>query len=195
MTQIRQMSQKFEWIWLPRLTMEGKMKRMTIGDIIEVNDKVQTGYSYELVAPVGSYFDSDFKPFYSPHQMLKMGVFEGRYCNDCTSEYPPEWFWEAKISQTPDIRLNYFGIKSRQPLSVWRKNGWIYGPDPRGWFQWYCRYYLGRRIIGIDHIQTKRWKAFARHAGQVRANCQPGDIFCRRRQRQALLQWSHDPLI
>jgi hypothetical protein len=127
--------------------------------------------------------------------MLEMGVFEGRYCNDCTNEFLPEWFREAKISQTFDVALNYFRIKSRQPLSGWRKNWWIYGPDPRGWFQWYCRHYLGRRLPEIDQIQIKRWKAFARHAGQTRTNCDPSGIFCRRRQRQALLQWSYDPLI
>ena len=168
---------------------------MAVGDIIEVNDKMQTGYSYILVAPVGECKDADFMPFFSPKQMLEMGVFEGKYCNDCTSEYPHEWFKNARISETPDPALNYFGIKSRQPLNVWRQKGWIYEPDPRGWFQWYCRYYLGRRLLEVDSIQIKRWKAFARHAGQVRANCDTGDIFCRPRQRQALLQWSYDPLI
>lgn len=156
---------------------------------------MQTDYSYELVSPIGQEFNEGFKPFYTPQEMLEMGVFEGKYCNDCRDEFPPEWFENARISETPDITMNYFGIKSRQPLGVWRQKGWIYGPDPRGWFQWYCRYYLGRRLFEIDNIQVKRWKAFARHAGQIRSNCEPGDIFCRRRQRQALLQWSYDPLI
>jgi len=124
-----------------------------------------------------------------------MGVFEGRYLNDCTDEFPNKWFENAKLSQRADPSLNYFGIKSRQPLGVWREKGWIYGPDPRGWFQWYCRYYMGRRLDQVDHIQIKRWKGFARHAGQIRANCYPGDIFCRPRQRQALLQWAYDPFI
>ncbi len=168
---------------------------MAIGDIIEVNDKMQSGYCYELVAPVGDEFAKDFLPFYSPRQMLEMGVFEGKYCNDCTIEFPQVWFPNAKVSVAPDPALNFFGIKSRQPLSVWRQKGWIYGPDPRGWFQWYCRYYLGRRLPEVDQIQIKRWRAFARHAGQIRANCDPGDVFCRRRQRQALLQWSYYPLI
>ncbi len=162
---------------------------------IVVNDRFQSDYRYRLSAPEGADFDDAFTPHLSPKEMLEMGVFEGRYINDCQGEFPADWYANAKISDRPDEALNYFGIKSRQPLSVWREKGWIYGPDPRGWFQWYCRYYLGRRLSDVDPIQIKRWKGFARHAGQVRANCYPGDIFCRPRQRQALLQWAHDPLI
>jgi hypothetical protein len=162
---------------------------------IDVSDKMQTNYSYELTAPTGESFAPDFRPHFTPEEMLKIGVFEGKYLSDCTNEFPESWFTDAKISDQPDVSLNYFAIKSRQPLGVWREKGWIYGPDPRGWFQWYCRYYLGRRLTEIDRIQIGRWKAFARHAGQVRANCYPGDVFCRPRQRQALLQWSYDPYI
>jgi hypothetical protein len=168
---------------------------MRVGDIIEVSDKMQSGYRYELVAPVGKEFPNIFRPYFSPQKMLEMGVFEGKYCNDCIGELPEEWFRKAKLSVKPDPEQNYFGLKSRQSLPVWRQKGWIYGPDPRGWFQWFCRFYLGRRLPDVDSIQIKRWKAFARHAGQIRANCEPGDIFCRRRQRQALLQWSYNPLI
>ncbi len=156
---------------------------------------MQSGYAYELVCPPGRQFASEFRPHYTPKQMLALGVFEGKYCNDCIDELPKSWFENAKISDAPNIDLNYFGVKSRQPLSVWRQKGWIYGPDPRGWFQWYCRYFLGRRLPDIDTKQIKRWKAFSRHAGQIRANCEAGDIFCRPRQRQGLLQWSHDPFI
>lgn len=162
---------------------------------VTVNDTMQQGYQYELVAPAGRQFAPDFKPFFTPRQMLEHGVFEGKYCNDCRDEYPVSWFKEARLSDVADPDMNYFGVKSRQPLSVWREKGWLYGPDPRGWFQWYCRYYLGRRLPDIDAIQIKRWRGFARHAGQIRANCMPGDIFCRPRQRQALLQWSYDPFI
>lgn len=168
---------------------------MPIGQVITVNDKIQTNYSYPLVAAVGSGFPDEFSPFHSPQEMLEMGIFEGKYCTDCKDEFPDDWFRGAKLSSSPDPSLNYFGLKSRQPLSEWKRKGWILGPDPRGWFQWYCRFYLGRRIPEIDQLQIKRWRSFARHAGQVRANCEPGDIFCRRRQRQALLQWSYDPFI
>ncbi|PIE13273.1 MAG: hypothetical protein CSA70_06315 [Rhodobacterales bacterium] len=155
---------------------------------------MQTGYDYVLEAPMGD-MGAGFSPHHSPAEMLAMGVFEGKYLNDCTSEFPQDWFDRAKLSQTPDPKVNFFGVKSRQPLSVWRQKGWIYGPDPRGWFQWYCRYFMGRRLPVIDEIQIKRWRAFARHAAQVRANCDPGDVFCRPRQRQGLLQWAYDPLI
>lgn len=162
---------------------------------IIVNDTFQTDYSYKLEALEGEQFDTEFRPHFTPKQMLEHGVFEGKYINDCTGEFPEDWFENAKLSDTPSAELNYFGIKSRQPLSVWKEKGWIYGPDPRGWFQWYCRYYLGRRIDTVDRIQIKRWKGFARHAGQIKANCHPHDIFCRPKQRQALLQWSYDPFI
>lgn len=168
---------------------------MTSRRTIHVNDTMQSDYSYNLVAPEGEDFDPDFKPDLSPKEMLAMGVFEGKYCNDCKGEFPADWFKDAKLSDKADPDLNYFGVKSRQPLSVWREKGWIYGPDPRGWFQWYCRYYMGRRLPDIDAIQIKRWRSFARHAGQIRANCDPGDIHCRPRQRQALLQWAYDPFI
>ncbi|UWQ10544.1 hypothetical protein K3X41_11645 [Aliiroseovarius crassostreae] len=166
-----------------------------VGDEIHVNDKMQSGYSYRLEAPVGAEFASGFTPHHSPAEMLAMGVFEGKYLNDCRDEFPQTWFDGAKLSDRPDETVNFFGVKSRQPLSVWREKGWIFGPDPRGWFQWYCRYYMGRRLPDTDAAQIKRWRAFARHAGQIRANCDPGDVFCRPRQRQALLQWAYDPLI
>ena len=163
--------------------------------VIHVDDKMQTGYSYSPQAPMGQDFAPEFQPHHTPKQMLEMGVFEGRYMNDCVDEFPADWFENARISKTPNPALNYFGVKSRQPLSTWREKGWIHAPDPRGWFQWYCRYYLGRRLPELDRTQIKRWKGFARHAGQIRANCYPGDIFCRPRQRQGLLQWAYDPLI
>lgn len=162
---------------------------------IHVTDSFQSSYSYTLTAPIGEGFAQDFTPHFTPHKMLELGVFEGKYLNDCKAEFPAEWFENAKTAVSPSPELNYFGIKSRQPLEVWKQKGWIYGPDPRGWFQWYCRYFMGRRLREIDSIQIKRWRGFARHAGQIKANCHPNDIFCRPKQRQALLQWSHDPFI
>ena len=165
------------------------------GAVIHVHDSMQTDYSYELTVPAGKKFADGFKPFLTPKAMLRHGVFEGKYCNDCRGELPENWFKQARIADTPDPALNCFGVKSRQPLKVWREKGWIIEPDPRGWFQWYCRYYLGRRLPGVDAKQIARWRAFARHAGQIKAHCEPGDVFCRPRQRQALLQWAYDPFV
>ena len=166
-----------------------------VGDVVVVNDSMQRSYSYAISVPPGGGFAPEFKPRFSPREMLELGVFEGKYCNDCHPELPEDWFERARIAANPDPALNCFGVKSRQSLAIWRQKGWIIGPDPRGWFQWYCRYYLGRRLPEIDRVQIRRWRNFARHAAQVRKHCMPGDIFCRQRQRQALLQWAYDPFI
>lgn len=168
--------------------------------IIKVSDKMQKNYTYKLTSPIGEDFHPEFTPELTPAEMLAYGVFEGKYLNDCTSEFPFEWYDGAleKLSpQKPDISKNYFKIKSRLPLSEWRRREWILpgDPDVRGWFQWYCRYYLGRRDDLLDTRQIKRWKAFKRHKGQIIKNCLPHDLSCRPRQRQALLQWAYNPFI
>ena len=135
-----------------------------VGDIIIVNANMQKGYQYLIEAPLGKKFALDFKPFFSPKKMLALGVFEGKYCNDCRPELPEDWYTNAMKTKVADPSINLFKVKSRQPLSLWREKGWIIGPDPRGWFQWYCRYFMGRRLPEIDHRQIKRWRMFARHA-------------------------------
>jgi hypothetical protein len=157
-----------------------------------VNDQMQRGYSYLLTKPCGKEFAAGFKPELTPKQLLRLGIFGGRYMTDCTSEFPPDWFAKARLcSECHDPRLNYFGVNASQPLSVWREKGWIYHEDPRGWFQWYCRYFLGRRCPD-DQRQIKRWRAVRRHIAQIRKNCRRGDTECRPRQRQALLHWAYD---
>ncbi len=160
---------------------------------VSVNDRMQKGYRYALTAPEGRNFDPEFEPQLTPKQMLALGVFGGKYMTDCKKEFPKSWFARAKLSPTgKDPALNYFGVDASVSLSNWRKNGWLHPDDPRGWFQWYCRYYLGRRMPEEDARQIKRWKAFRRHVRQVQKNCEPGDPFCRPRQRQALLHWAYD---
>ncbi len=157
-----------------------------------VNDKMQSGYSYELIEPGGKNFHESFKPDLTPKEMLDLGVFGGKYLNDCKAEFPEIWFENAKLSQSKNIELNYFGVDASQPLSEWKRKGWINIQDPRGWFQWYCRYFIGRRTPTEDLRQIKRWRAFRRHAGAVRKYCEPHDFQCRRKQRQALLHWAYD---
>ncbi len=160
---------------------------------VRVNDSAQNNYSYELTSTMGEDFDPEFKPDLTPKQMLELGVFGGHYLNDCKGEFPAGWFKNARLSDHgPESKYNFFEVSASQPLKVWQDKGWIYPEDPRGWFQWYSRYYMGRRIPAEDARQIKRWKAFARHAGQIKKFCSPGDLTCRRRQRQALLHWAYD---
>jgi hypothetical protein len=166
--------------------MNKKMKK------IIVNDMMQSGYTYFLTEPMGKNFHPDFKPELTPKEMLELGVFGGKYMTDCTNEFPEDWFTKAKLChEKHDPALNFFGINASQPLSEWQRKGWIYHEDPRGWFQWYCRYYMGRRCPD-DERQIKRWKAIRRHIAQIKINCGPKELICRQKQRQAVLHWAYD---
>lgn len=160
---------------------------------IRYNDVYQKNYHYVQSEATGKNFDPEFRPDLTPKEMLELGVFGGLYFSDKPSDLPASWFTHTKLS--PDGKrhkdLNYFMVNASQPLSVWQKNGWINPQDPRGWFQWYARYYLGRRSPD-DKRQIKRWKAMTRHLTQIARNCRRNDIFCRPRQRQAVLHWAYD---
>jgi hypothetical protein len=184
------------------------------GDTIHVWNRMEKEYSYVLCENPGTGFADGFEPHSTPGEILSLGAFGGKYLNDCILEFPAEWFWRAGLLGKlcpggQDISVNYFNIDSRLPLSEWRKSGWVpsrggkklegkrsvlsssaKNPDERGWFQWYCRYWLGRRIPELDAVQIQRWKNFRRHYGAVQKACAKGDLECRPRQRQALLQWA-----
>ncbi|QEN09778.1 hypothetical protein EXM22_17970 [Oceanispirochaeta crateris] len=159
---------------------------------VTVFDKMQKGYSYLLTEEEGKNFHPDFKPELTPQQMLTLGVFGGKYMTDCRDEFPQSWFENARLSTKGHLpELNYFAVNASQDLKTWQSKGWIYPEDPRGWFQWYCRYYRGRRCDD-DARQIKRWRLIRRHAAQIRKNCAFRDLSCRPRQRQALMNWAYD---
>ena len=160
--------------------------------VVIVNDRMQQGYRYELTEPAGRNFDPAFQPELTPAELLRLGVFGGKYMTDCRNEFPKSWFAKAKLSpERRDPTLNFFGVDASQPLSVWRAKGWIHPDDPRGWFQWYCRYFSGRRMAD-DARQIVRWRNMRRHVRQIERGCEKGDLHCRPRQRQALLHWAYD---
>lgn len=160
--------------------------------MVVVNDLMQRGYTYFRTEPPGENFHPDFVPELTPGEMLHLGVFGGRYMTDCRDEFPGEWFVGAKLcARRHDPGMNFFGVNASQQLAVWQAKGWIHPDDPRGWFQWYCRYFMGRRCDD-DSRQVKRWKAMKRHVAQLRKHCDRGDALCRPRQRQALLNWAYD---
>jgi hypothetical protein len=159
---------------------------------IIVSDRIQTHYEYFLTQPTGKCLTPEFQPQLSPQKMLELGVFGGKYMTDCIDEFPKQWFKKARLSpKFHDPEVNYFRVNASKPLSYWRSKGWIYPEDPRGWFQWYCRYYMGRRCED-DERQIKRWKNMRRHIAQLKKNCEPWDMNCRPKQRQALLHWAYD---
>jgi hypothetical protein len=167
---------------------------------VTVNNSMQKGYVYVRTRRPGDMADfPEFRPRYTPLQMLKMGVFEGRYLDPKSDEFPESW--RKYMHSSSDEKGNYFGVKSRISLGEWRANNWLHEDDPRGWFEWYCRFYMGRRHAD-DARQIARWKSFgARHSGAIRKNCPANgnpenpNVKCRPRQRQGLLQWAHDPFV
>lgn len=162
--------------------------------IITVNDKFQKGYAYELTVALGKAFHPEFQPHLPPKDLLALGVFGGCYMTDCRDEFPEDWFETAKLSPgKKEVSLNFYGVDASLPLSTWQEKGWIHPDDPRGWFQWYCRYFMGRRMPEEDLRQIKRWKGIRRHAQAIRLNCPPGLGSCRPKQRQVLLHWAYDP--
>lgn len=164
-----------------------------MGRIVVATNGLQKNYQYRLTAPIGRNFDDSFRPELTPKEMLTLGVFGGVYLRDSTDEFPKNWFTHAKFARDAkkEKNLNYFKVQASQSLALWRKNGWIHPDDPRGWFQWYCRYYMGRRHED-DARQIRRWRAMRRHVAQIKHHCGVRDFACRPRQRQVLLHWAYD---
>lgn len=137
----------------------------------------------------------NFCPSYTPVEMLDQGVFEGLYVA-AIPNLPSSWYKHPNVlprGSDGDVNINRFKVKSRMSLKEWEDKGWTTKDSPLGWFQWYCYYFLGRRIPKEDKLQIGRWNSYvARHQGQIVAAKQLKDLSKRVKQRQGLLQWSWD---
>jgi hypothetical protein len=129
---------------------------------------------------------SDFKPNLSPEEVLRMGSFGGTYFRTIASsvtgkvhvdahlELPAQWISGLNVSKciaspTYDAKVNKYKVKSGQDLRDWEESGWIVPQDPFGWFQFYCRFFQGRRTDDDDR-QISRWCACAGDKGRWKAN-------------------------
>ena len=111
-----------------------------------------------------------FSPNKTPAEVIKEAAFDGTYFSDIYSGVNGKWYrnsWkefdflknvDARYysSNCYDVKVNKYGVKCGTSLRFWENKGWINEQDPYEWFQWYCRYYLGRRS-GDDERQIKRW--------------------------------------
>jgi hypothetical protein len=163
------------------------------GSFVRVRNPHQWDYEYRLEHPPGT-IRRGFNPALTPTEMLQLGVFGGSYMHGCLHDYPAEF--SAGVTTVPksNPRFNCFKVQSGDSREYWESRGWMSVEDPLGWFEWYCRYWMGRELPGEDSRQIARWAAFApRHRGAIIAFAS-GDITGRSKTRQALLHWAHDPL-
>ena len=161
----------------------------------------------------------DFTPNISPKEVFEMGSFGGTYyrpiyssitnknykSKDVIKEYPKSWFKNVDIdtmviSSDYDKKINKYKVVCGSSLETWEKNGWIIKQDPYGWFQWYCRFYRGRRTDD-DERQIDRWNKIVGPNGRfrrrlmnmlIKKNKEYDDYTVSPVIRQVLLHWGYE---
>ena len=113
----------------------------------------------------------NFSPNKTPIEVIKEGAFGGTYFRDIYSGINEKWYKNSRkefvqlknigakfyVSDYNDVNVNKYDVKCGASLRFWEINDWINKIDPYGWFQWYFRYWSGRRSK-YDKRQTNRWK-------------------------------------
>ncbi|VEU36798.1 unnamed protein product [Pseudo-nitzschia multistriata] len=164
----------------------------------------------------------DFHPNLTPEEVLRAGSFGGTYFRPIVSavtnvrykskdvlrdSVEPEWIegLDAPTMLTSTAYLNFvnkFKVKCGGSLGMWESSGWISDADPYGWFQWYCRFYRGRRCAD-DQRQISRWLKSAGPKGRFRSQlcnkiyaaggmCKLNDAKISPVIRQTMLHWGLD---
>ena len=144
--------------------------------------------------PAGSSERVDFAPDYTPQEMIRAGVFGDAYFGDELGQarlklLPSDWTFTKSGRFYTNIRgsqcrlINQYGRPASEPREFWLEKRLIAHFDPLGWFEWYCHYWLGRRVDLYDDWQIGRWRRFKeRHLALFYQTGYPGSA-------QALLHW------
>lgn len=196
----------------PHITIESKL----------VNEPKRNKITGELTFVAGQNKDiaqalKDFHPNRTPEEVLRAGSFGGTYFRPISSAVTnihynptavlkdtvqPAWIdglnKSIMLTSTKyNTSINKYKVKCGGSLGMWESSGWIANSDPYGWFQWYCRFYSGRRCSD-DARQISRWCKSAGLKGRFRsqicnkilaANTTCDDVKISPVIRQTLLHW------
>ena len=153
----------------------------------------------------------DFNPNKTPIEIIKEGAFGGTYFRDIYSGINETWYknsWkefdqlkniDAKYyaSDYYDVNVNKYGVKPGTSLRFWGNKGWINKIDPCGWFQWYFRYWLGKRSKDDKRQINRSEKIVSRFRGKsgktIRDDgCKCDDYSISPKIRQILFRWGYE---
>lgn len=129
----------------------------------------------------------EFHPNMTPKEVLQAGSFGGTYFRPIYSSVTGKQYKDEALLELPsdfteglnrkkmvtsskyDEGVNTYKVKCGGSLEMWEESGWIHKQDPYGWFQWYCRFYGGRRSAD-DERQVGRWLRCAGPTGRWKNN-------------------------